>query len=96
MKKTSNLICGALATTMLFSLACDKQDSEITPEKIQTEKSANLEIEKLTVFLAKAAQIKETEVTFNKDNQQFYVYGIAQISLRDLTVSYEQNTKNTK
>lgn len=93
MKKTLKKMAQVtLLTTSLMTVAIGCKKDKIEPQKevISTLKQAT-EIETLTVFFAKLINVQPSDIQYNKETEQFSLWGVDQVK-RDQLIRMRENS----
>lgn len=92
------------ALTMAVAIGCKKDKIEPEKEVISTLKQQT-EIGILTVFFAKLVNVKPTDIQYNKETEQFSLWGVDQVkkdelirirenSIKEQELRMQENSKN--
>lgn len=94
MKKTlKKMVQATLLTTSLMAVAIGCKKDKIEPQKevISTPKQGT-EIETLTIFFAKLINVQPADIQYNKETEQFSLWGVDQVK-KDQLIRIHENSK---
>lgn len=97
MKKTlKEMIQVILFTTSLMVVAMGCKKDKIEPQKeVISAPKQKTEIETLAVYFAKLINVNPVDIQYNKETEQFSLWGVDQVKKDQLIRMYENSKKQT-
>nr|WP_068890365.1 hypothetical protein [Pedobacter panaciterrae] len=92
MKRTFKNVLG-LSFAALLAVSSGSCTKEQVSNKETTEQTANAEISTLKAYMSKLVNVPATEIQFKEEKQVFTMFGVDQISKKDLAEAYYYSKK---
>ncbi|NQX42530.1 hypothetical protein SAMN05421820_112232 [Pedobacter steynii] len=95
MKKTlKEMVQVTLLATSLMAVAIGCKKEKIEPEKeVLSAPEKETEVETLTIFFAKLINVQPSDIQYNKETEQFSLWGVDQVKKDELMKMHENSIK---